>query len=222
MPSADRPNLLIVYTDQMRGMDMRCAGNTDMITPNLDRLAAEGVRCTHGLATTPICSPNRATLLTGTYPTTHGLMFNDTVWRSELPTLGAIARDAGYRTGYIGKWHLDGMPREKFTPPGHRRAGFDDFWAVHNCNHEYFMPMYYRDSPEMIRVPGYEPEVQTGLAEEFLDGSDDRARTSARCRRRACKSSARFGRHLPGSFGSTRLAYTRRPKRHRCLRTGFR
>lgn len=173
-PMPSRPNLLIVYTDQMRGMDMRCAGNTDMITPNLDRLAAEGVRCTHGLATTPICSPNRATLLTGTYPTRHGLMFNDTTWNSELPTLGTVARDAGYRTGYIGKWHIDGMPREKFTPPGHRRAGFDDFWAVHNCNHEYFMPMFYRDSPEMIRVPGYEPEVQTGLAEEFLDGDDGR------------------------------------------------
>ncbi len=167
---ADRPNLLLVYTDQMRGMDMRCAGNADLITPTLDRLAAEGVRCPHGYATTPICSPNRATLLTGTYPTTHGLLCNDTTWRSALPTLGTVARDAGYRTGYIGKWHIDGMPREKFTPPGHRRAGFDDFWAVHNCNHEYFTPRFYRDTPELQCVPGYEPEVQTALACEFLDG----------------------------------------------------
>ena len=50
MPTADRPNLLIVYTDQMRGMDMGCAGNPDLITPTLDRLAAEGVRCTRGYA----------------------------------------------------------------------------------------------------------------------------------------------------------------------------
>ena len=89
MPTDDRPNLLFVFADQMRGMDMRCAGNADLITPSLDRLAAEGVRCTRACATTPICSPNRATLLTGTYPTTHGLMFNDTVWRRDLPTLAS-------------------------------------------------------------------------------------------------------------------------------------
>jgi len=157
-------------------MDMGCAGNPDVITPHLDRIAREGVRCSHAYATTPICSPNRATLLTGTYPTTHGLIYNDTIWRRELPTIGTAARDNGYRTGYIGKWHIDGMPREKFTPPGPRRAGFDDFWAVYNASHEYLTPRYYRDTPELIAEPGYEPEVQTRLAIEFLEGQkeDDR------------------------------------------------
>lgn len=163
-------NLLFIFADQMRGQDMRCAGNADLITPNLDRLAQEGVRCPAAYATTPICSPNRATLLTGTYPTTHRLLFNDTTWRSELPTLGTLAQAQGCRVGYIGKWHMDGMPREKFTPPGHRRGGFDDFWAVHNATHEYLTPMFYRDaSPEMLRVPGFEPEIQTDLAIEFLE-----------------------------------------------------
>jgi arylsulfatase A-like enzyme len=174
--STDRPNLLFVFADQMRGMDMRCAGNPDMITPTFDRIAREGLFCSHGIATIPICGPNRACLLTGAYGTKNGVMTNDQPLPVSNPTLGTLTRDAGYRTGYIGKWHLDGRPRTKFTPPGPRRAGFDDFWAVHNCTHEYLSPMYYRDTDQLIVEPGYEPEIQTRMACEFLDGakSDDR------------------------------------------------
>ncbi|MGC8541912.1 MAG: sulfatase-like hydrolase/transferase [Phycisphaerae bacterium] len=110
-------NLLFVFADQMRGMDMRCAGNPQVHTPNMDRLAREGLRLTNAIATTPVCGPNRAVLLTGSYPTTHTVLANDLPLPVELPTLGTVARDHGYGTGYIGKWHLDGMPRHKFTPP---------------------------------------------------------------------------------------------------------
>ena len=164
-----RPNILFLFADQMRGMDMRCAGNADMVTPSLDRMADEGVLCERHYATCPLCSPNRATMLTGTYPTTHRLIFNDNPMRTDLPSLGTVARRHGYRTGYIGKWHIDGGPRDRFIPPGPRRLGFDDFWAVANCRHEYFDAQFHRDTPETIRVPGYEPEVQTDLACEFLD-----------------------------------------------------
>src|SRR5688572_9221704 len=101
-----RPNLLLVFADQMRGMDMRCAGNSDMITPHLDRLAREGVLCTHGIATVPVCGPNRAIMLTGTYATTNGVLTNDRQMKIGIPSLGTMAREHGYRTGYIGKWHL--------------------------------------------------------------------------------------------------------------------
>lgn len=172
MSSNKRPNLLFVFADQMRGMDMRCAGNGDMHTPNLDRLAREGVRSTHCFATVPICGPNRAVLLTGTYCTTNGVLLNDQALRTDLPTLGTIAKHHGYRTGYIGKWHLDGGDRDAFTPPGPRRGGFD-FWSAYNCTHEYFNTRYYRDSPEVIRAEGYEPEIQTDLALEFLQGDTE-------------------------------------------------
>jgi arylsulfatase A-like enzyme len=162
-----RPNLLFVFADQMRGQDMGCAGNTAIQTPCLDRLAAEGKRLTHCFATSPVCGPNRAIFLTGTYPTTNRVPGNDLPLPIGLPTLGTIARANGYRTAYIGKWHLDGLPRSKFTPPGSRRHGFD-FWAAYNCDHNYFHPRYYRDSPEAITAEGYEPEVQTDLALEFL------------------------------------------------------
>ncbi len=168
------PNLLLVFADQMRGMDMGCAGNPDVRTPAMDRLAKQGVRLTRCFATSPVCSPNRAILLTGTYPTTNRVPGNDLPLPSHLPSLGTIARGHGYRTAYIGKWHLDGVPRTKFTPPGPRRSGFD-FWAAYNCTHDYFHPKYYRDTPQVVEVDGYEPEVQTDLALAFLDEQRDAA-----------------------------------------------
>ena len=160
-------NLLFVFADQMRGMEMRCAGNPQVHTPNMDRLAREGLRLTNAIATTPVCGPNRAVLLTGSYPTTNTVLANDLPLPVELPTLGTVARDQGYRTGYIGKWHLDGMPRNKFTPPGPRRFGWD-YWAAYNCSHDYFHPRYYSDDPTVIEPGGYEPVVQTDLAIKFL------------------------------------------------------
>jgi len=160
-------NLLFVFADQMRGMDMRCAGNLQVYTPNMDRLAREGLRITNAIATTPVCTPNRAVLLTGSYPTTNTVIGNDLPLPVGLPTLGAVARDHGYHTGYIGKWHLDGMPRSKFTPPGPRRFGWD-YWAAYNCAHDYFHPRYYRDDSTVIESEGYEPVIQTDLAINFL------------------------------------------------------
>lgn len=166
-----KPNILFVFADQMSAHHMGCSGTPGILTPNLDCLAGEGVFCTRHISNCPICSPNRATMFTGTYPTTHRLIFNDTQVRTDLPTLATVARDHGYRTGYIGKWHMDAAPREAWIPPGPRRLGFDDFWAVYNCHHDYFDPKYYLgDSPDLVRRSGYEPEVQTDLALEFLDG----------------------------------------------------
>jgi arylsulfatase A-like enzyme len=162
-----RPNLLLVFADQMRGMDMCCAGNRQVHTPNMDRLAGQGLRLTNAIATSPVCGPNRGILFTASYPTTTAVMANDIPLPEGRVTLGSTARAEGYQTGYIGKWHLDGMPRDKFTPPGPRRFGWD-FWAAYNCSHDYFHPRYYRDDPKVIEPGGYEPTVQTNLAIEFL------------------------------------------------------
>ena len=169
-----KPNLLFIFADQMRAMDMGCAGNPDVKTPAMDRLAREGLRLTNTIATCPVCGPNRAILWTGLYATTNRIVTNDLPLSTEFPTLGTITKASGYRTGYIGKWHLDGTPRNKFTPPGPRRFGFDH-WAAYNCTHHYFKPKYYRDEPEVIEKEGYEPEVQTDLTLEFLDQQSDKA-----------------------------------------------
>ena len=179
------PNLLLVFADQLR-CDLGCYGNADVRTPHLDALAGQGVRLTRATANAPVCGPCRAMMMTGTFSTTNGVIGNDLPVRTGGPSLGTSAKANGCRAGYVGKWHLDGVPRDKFTPPGPRRLGFDDFWAAYNCSHDYFSPVHFRgDDPTPVRPGGrggepspYEPAVQTDLAIEFLNGSragtDDR------------------------------------------------
>jgi arylsulfatase A-like enzyme len=155
-------------------MDVGHSGDSPVDTPAIDRLAAEGRRYPNACATVPVCGPNRACLLTGQYPQTHGVIANDLPLATDAPSVAEAFRDAGYRTGYVGKWHLDGTPRDKYTPPGPRRQGFDDYWAVYNCAHDYMGAQYYRDDPEPIDVDGYEPVTQTDLALEFIEADDDR------------------------------------------------
>ena len=139
------------------------------------RLAQEGVYCPLAFANAPVCGPSRAILLTGRYPLSNRVVANDLPLPTEIATFGTQTKSAGYRTGYIGKWHLDGVPRDKWTPPGARRFGFD-FWAVANCAHDYYHGYLYRDTPQKIALEGYEPERQTDIALEFLQQSQDDTR----------------------------------------------
>ncbi|MCY4546249.1 MAG: sulfatase, partial [Gemmatimonadetes bacterium] len=119
------------------------------------------------VANVPVCTPWRAAFLTGQYPLTTGMFMNDVRLPADRPTLGTVLRAAGYRTAYIGKWHLDGPSRGGFTPPGPRRQGFD-FWAVGNCTHDYMHSVYYRDTDAPLYWDGYDAEAQTSLAIEYI------------------------------------------------------
>ena len=166
--AAERPNILLILPDQMRASAMGCMGNPDVRTPHLDRLAATGILFKRTYANTPVCCPARAILMTGTYPHRNGMIANDLRLRESQVTIAEILSEAGYRTGFIGKWHLDGGPRDPgFVPPGPRRQGFD-FWAAYECHHKHFEPTYFRDSPEMITVKKFEPEASCDFAIEFL------------------------------------------------------
>lgn len=167
-----KPNVLFILCDQMRGHAMNCDGNSQVKTPNLDRLASQGIRFTNAIANCPVCTPNRGTLLTGRYPLSHRAVTNDLPLPVDEITIGNVFSDEAYNTGYIGKWHLDGVPRDKFTPPGERRQGFDD-WAAWNCSHAYSNAKYFRNTPAPIEIEGYEPEHQTQLAIEFLEQNKD-------------------------------------------------
>ena len=173
-PPASQPNIILIVPDQMRGQDMGCAGNSEVRTPHLDQLSREGVFFRNTFANTPVCCPARAILLTGKYPHRNGMIANDLALRPSETTLAEILQSQGYRTGFLGKWHLDGGPRlPGFVPPGPRRQGFE-FWAASECSHEHFRPTYFRDTPDPIRVNRFEPEVWTDLAIEFLQS--DRSR----------------------------------------------
>jgi arylsulfatase A-like enzyme len=167
-------NLLFIFADQMRAQALGCSGNSAISTPYLDGLASEGVRATNAVSSFPVCCPYRASLLTGNHVFRNGMYFNDILLPEHNHCVGSMYSDAGYATGYVGKWHLDGPNRWGYTPPGWRRRGFDDYWAVCNCDHSYFNAFYYTESPDPIEIDGYEPDHQTELAMEFVrDRRDD-------------------------------------------------
>ncbi len=166
-----RPNVLFIFPDQMRAQAMGCMGNPDVRTPHIDRLASQGVLFENTLANSPVCCPARAVMLTGKYAHRNGMIANDLRLRESEVTVAEVFQRAGYRTGFIGKWHLDGGKRlPGFVPPGPRRQGFE-FWAANECSHRHFDNTYFRDTPEPIRTNAFEPEVWTDLAIEFLRGA---------------------------------------------------
>ncbi len=161
-----KPNLLFIFSDQHRKFDLGCYGNCEVMTPNLDALASVGLRFEHCCSNSPVCVPARGSLLTGVHAQTHGAFTNDLPIRYDLESIADVLNRAGYHTGYIGKWHLCGVPRDQYVDRA-RRLGFTE-WKVANCNHDY-LNCYYDDEENLRHRPGgYEPEIFGGLAEEFL------------------------------------------------------
>ena len=134
-PQSGSPNVLLILTDDMGWMDLACQGNDKLHTPNIDALAAQGVRFTDAYAASPVCSPTRASLMTGLAParlniTQHGAD-NKAFWPKDrkvtppeiehiLPleqtTLPEHLKEKGYATGFFGKWHLSGTRGRRMTP----------------------------------------------------------------------------------------------------------
>ena len=170
------PNVILIMPDQWRGMDMGCAGNRQARTPNLDRLASQGVHFTSAVANTPVCTPARGILMTGQYPHQTGTAVNDVPLPDQQETIAEILARRGYYTGFVGKWHLEGGKREPgFVPTGPRRQGFE-YWAANICRHTYFNQVYFRDRPDPIPIPQYDTIGWTDLALEFLDNARKRSK----------------------------------------------
>lgn len=164
-----QPNILIIYPDQMRADAMGCAGNPVVKTPNIDRLAGEGVHFTEAYASYPICCPFRASVLTGKYAQGHGMIQNHFPLRGDQTFLPQMLKDAGYQTGYIGKWHLEGGPKPGFVPR-ERRFGFDHFIGF-NRGHEYMKSVFFDDDGTPYASKRYEPDYQTDQLLEFISGA---------------------------------------------------
>ena len=164
-----RPNILFVFADQFRSMEMGCYGGEGVKTPNFDRLAREGVRFTHAISTYPVCSPYRAMLLTGNYPVKNGMVTNDHMMHNPTPYFAEVCRAEGYNTGYIGKWHIDGISGRTGYIPKERWHGFD-FWRTLECTHDYFKsPYFYQEEKESRKWEGYDAVSQTEDACKYID-----------------------------------------------------
>ncbi len=165
------PNVVFVFGDQWRAQATGYAGNPNVRTPNLDRLAGESVNFANAVASCPVCSPYRASLLTGQYPLTHGVFVNDVYLRDEVVSLAEAFGECSYDTAYIGKWHVDGHGRSNYIPP-ERRQGFD-YWKVLECTHNYNHSAYYEgDSDEKLYWDGYDAIAQTRDAQRYIREHD--------------------------------------------------
>ncbi|TDQ18411.1 arylsulfatase A-like enzyme [Algoriphagus boseongensis] len=169
-----KPNLVFILADQWRAQEMGYMGNTQILTPNLDQFASESLIFENSIATLPVCAPWRASFLTGQYPLTHGIFYNDKPLPNKALTLGEIYKEAGYQTGYIGKWHLNGHKRgeEPFSGrdkpvPADRRQGFD-YWKVREVTHDYNNSFYFDEKDEKQTWPGYDVFPQTDSAISFM------------------------------------------------------
>lgn len=166
-----QPNIVFVFADQLRSQEVSCYGGQNVKTPNMDRIAAEGVRMSNAISTYPICSPFRGMLLTGLYPMNSGITNNDHPLRSGLPSFAEACNDAGYQTAYIGKWHIDGRGRKTYIPK-ERRLGYKFFQAL-ECTHSYFHSKYYDNDNDIIQQwPGYDAEAQTQSAIDYIHVRD--------------------------------------------------
>ena len=153
--AAEKPNILFVIADQWRAQAFGFAGDPNVQTPNLDALQRESLDCIKAIS-----------LLTGQRPLTHGVFLNDVPLSPDAVSLARVLKQAGYYTGYIGKWHLNGDGRSAFIPR-ERRQGFD-YWKALECTHNYNHSYYYADGPEKLEWIGYDAIAQTEDAQQYL------------------------------------------------------
>lgn len=174
--SRARPNLVVLLSDQLRASALPLYGESQIDTPCIDRLASEGASFTNAISTCPVCTPYRAMMLTGRYPQTTGVFVNFTSTRHDEIGIGDAFSAAGYRTGWVGKWHLHrgAFPSksEDWIPEGRSRLGFQ-YWRAYNCHTDYFDGCVNDKDWNCRHWNGYETDGLMEYVTEFLDSVDD-------------------------------------------------
>ena len=154
-------------------------GEQQIETPNIDRLAADSLVLENAISNCPVCTPARAMLLTGRYPQTTGHLINTTRTRHSEISIGDAFGRAGYKTAWVGKWHLhtglwpalDRMPQHPdWVPEGRDRLGFD-YWRAYNQHMVYFDGFVHKDDWNYERWEGYETDGLLNYGFEFMDNA---------------------------------------------------
>ena len=177
-----RPNVLWIFGDQHRASALGCSGDPNLHTPNIDQLAADGLRSTGGIGGTPLCCPYRGALLSGRYPH-NSVPGHEYPLDPSLPTVAEPFNQAGYHTAYFGKWHVDGFHegggRAVFhTISPERRGGFKQWLGYENNNAQYDCWLHGHDEHGKeiphLRIPDFETDGLTDLMLDYLNQQAER------------------------------------------------
>jgi N-acetylglucosamine-6-sulfatase len=155
-----RPNVVFILTDDQRWDQLGCEGHPFLKTPAIDRIAAEGARFANMFVTTSLCSPSRASFLSGLYAHSHGVVNNFTDYPADLPSFPRRLQESGYETAYIGKWHMGEESDE-------RRPGFD-YWITHKGQGKYYDTTFNVNGRRMVK-DGYYTHRVTDMAVDWLE-----------------------------------------------------
>ena len=159
-PPARKPNIIYIIADQWRAQATGYSGDKNVITPNLDRLAGKSMNLKNAVSGMPVCTPHRASLLTGQYPLTTGVFMNDVMLDTSKTTIAKVLARNGYNTAFIGKWHIDGHGRKSYIPES-RHQGFQ-YWKALECTHDYNKSQYYEgNSDTKLMWEGYDAIAET-------------------------------------------------------------
>lgn len=160
-----RPNVVVIMTDDQRWDCMSCEGHPFLKTPNMDRLAAEGARFANMFVTTSLCSPSRASFLSGLYAHAHKVTNNFTDYPADLGSYPLQLQKSGYETAYIGKWHMGEESDEK-------RPGFD-YWITHKGQGNYYDTTFNINGKREVKK-GYYTHRVTDMTVDWLKGEHDK------------------------------------------------
>ncbi|MGM0506740.1 MAG: sulfatase-like hydrolase/transferase, partial [Bacteroidota bacterium] len=154
--STDRPNIIFIFMDDQASHSISAYGSELVETPNMDRLANEGIRFDQAFVTNSICAPSRAVLLTGVHSHINGKMTNQDTFDGSQVTYPKLLREAGYQTAMIGKWHLRSLP-----------TGYDH-WDILPGQGAYYNPDFINEGGE-YRVEGYVTDIITDKVIDWID-----------------------------------------------------
>ncbi len=173
MPTSrsDRPNVIVFFTDQQRWDTTGIHGNPLGLTPNFDRMAQRGTHVHFSFTCQPVCGPARSCLQTGMYATNTGVFHNGVPLAQDAVTLAKCFGQAGYATGYIGKWHLG----SRDPVPPEERGGYD-YWLAANLlefTSDAYDTVLFDNEGRPVKLPGYRVDALTDAAIRYIDAHQE-------------------------------------------------
>lgn len=184
-----KPNILFIFPDQYRAQSLGFLNEDPVLTPNLDRLASEGIHCKNAVSCMPLSSPYRGMLMTGKYPHNNHIQTNCNTYANQFGTflhedetcISDVLQQSGYYCGYIGKWHLDAPEGpiakswqtavwDTYTPEGNKRHGFE-YWCSYGCHNNHMSPHYWINNAavsDTTYAHKWGPEFEADKAIEFI------------------------------------------------------